>query len=426
MEKLKRKMIRTVFLSVLLVFFVLTLVSHFFISYYFSNQADASTLLIEMNNYKMPNYYQFKNLMETNELGFFFLKYDAETYTRTRYFTVELDENLNLIDKDMQFVAIGTADDQHAEVMAQKAVNKNSETGYIDEFRYRVNWNGASKTYTVIFLNCNENLTFKRIATLFLLLLAIIFTFLVTLVFSFFSNRFMRPFEENSRRQKQFITDASHELKTPLSIISANAQVLEYKTGANEWTHNIVQQTNRMTNLINELTTLSKMDEIDTDLVMEIIDFSEIIQTTMKPFQEVIEEKGASLSLIVPDNITFCGNKEQLTQLVSILGENASKYVSRDGLVQVTLSYNRRNATLRVFNTCELDADFNESRLFDRFYRPDSSRTSSTGGHGIGLSIAKKIVSQHNGSIDVKKEKNGIIFSASVSRKINRTESFSK
>lgn len=426
MEKLKRKMIRTVFLSVLLVFFVLTLVSHFFISYYFSNQADASTLLIEMNNYKMPNYYQFKNLMETNELGFFFLKYDAETYTRTRYFTVELDENLNLIDKDMQFVAIGTADDQHAEIMAQKAVNKNSETGYIDEFRYRVNWNGASKTYTVIFLNCNENLTFKRIATLFLLLLAIIFTFLVTLVFSFFSNRFMRPFEENSRRQKQFITDASHELKTPLSIISANAQVLEYKTGANEWTHNIVQQTNRMTNLINELTTLSKMDEIDTDLVMEIIDFSEIIQTTMKPFQEVIEEKGASLSLIVPDNITFCGNKEQLTQLVSILGENASKYVSRDGLVQVTLSYNRRNATLRVFNTCELDADFNESRLFDRFYRPDSSRTSSTGGHGIGLSIAKKIVSQHNGSIDVKKEKNGIVFSASVSRKINRTESFSK
>ncbi|MCR4803831.1 MAG: HAMP domain-containing histidine kinase [Lachnospiraceae bacterium] len=425
MKKLRRKMIRTVFLSAISVFALLMIVIYTSISYYFSHHSDTMTALIAANNNEAPDYQEYSSMKEDTAYSFFF-RYDPETYTRTRFFTVILDKDSNFVRWAHSKIASTSIAEKDAVKLASKVIKKDRKTGYIDTYRYRITWNGSEGTYSIIFLNCSDDLLIKNIIVLFSMFAAIILTLLTTIIFTLFSNHFMKPFVENSHRQKQFITDASHELKTPLSIISANAQVLEFKTGENEWLQNIIHQTTRMTNLINELTTLSKMEEVSDDLVLETLNFSQITVDTLSPFQELIEEHNATLQLSIQNDIYVNGNKEQITRLVSILGENASKYVKSGGTVIATLTANRKNLILRIFNTADLPSDFNPNRLFDRFYRPDSSRTSATGGHGIGLSIAKKIVTTMGGTIETKKEKDGITFVAFIPRiKKDRHDSWS-
>lgn len=428
MKKLRIKMIRTVFLSVMTVFLILTIITNASISYYFTTEADNLIFMLTINNYEPINYEEIKK----NENGLYnrfadtITIYDSDTFKKMRYFIVTLDTDKNGISFNGNHISDSTITQKTAYSMASSVATKSKKTGYKNNYRYRleeITDEFGNTGYVVVFLNCTDDLAFQHIATLFLLLLCIIFTVLITLVFSIFSDRFMRPFEENSKRQKQFITDASHELKTPLSIISANAQVLEYKHGSNDWTKTIITQTDRMGNLINNLLLLAKMDELNNNSILEEVDFTQIVTNTIEPFQEVLEKKNASLSLNLQKPVTFVANKEQMKQLVSILIENATKYVEDDGEVIVTLSRSKRFATLKIYNTADLSEDFDGQRLFDRFYRPDHSRTSSTGGHGIGLSIAKKITNQMNGNIDVKKEANGITFQASLSCQMKLTAS---
>ena len=228
---------------------------------------------------------------------------------------------------------------------------------------------------------------------------------LITIIFIIASKRVVRPFEVNSQRQKQFITDASHELKTPLAIISANAEVLQYKGEQNEWLQNIVEQAKRMGKLINQLLVLAKLDEVQENNERQEIDMKELVEKAVEPFHEVLEQKDVMLSVEAEDGLIVRANREQIEQLVTILMDNASKYVSEHGsIVWVTFS---------IANTTEEDK-IDTARLFDRFYRNDSSRSSKTGGHGIGLSIAKKIVDAHKGSIAAESEGNTVIFSGMI------------
>lgn len=420
MKKLRKKMIRTVFLSVMTVFLILTFITNASISYYFTTEADNLISMLTINNYQPINYEEIKKNKDGlyNRFADAMTIYDSDTFKKMRYFIVTLDTDKNGISFNGNYISDSTITKETAYSMASSVAAKSKKAGYKNNYRYRLEQitdEFGNTGYVVVFLNCTDDLAFQHIATLFLLLLCTIFTILITLVFSIFSDRFMRPFEENSKRQKQFITDASHELKTPLSIISANAQVLEYKHGSNDWTQTIITQTDRMGNLINNLLMLAKMDELNADLLLEEVDFTQIVTDTIEPFREVLEKKHASLSLNLQAPVTFVANKEQMKQLVSILIENATKYVEDDGEVIVTLSRTKRFATLKIYNTANLAEDFDGQRLFDRFYRPDHSRTSSTGGHGIGLSIAQKIATQMNGGIEAKKEANGITFQASLS-----------
>lgn len=428
MKKLKNKMIRTVFLSVLTVFLILIIITNASISYYFTTEADNLISMLSINNYEPINYEEIKK----NENGLYnrftdaIAIYDSDTFKKMRYFIVTLDTDKNGISFNGSHISDSDITQETAYSMATSVAVKSQKTGYKNNYRYRLEEIAdefGTTGYVVVFLNCNDSLAFQHIATLFLLLLCVIFTLLITFVFSIFSDQFMRPFEENSKRQKQFITDASHELKTPLSIISANAQVLEYKQGSNDWTKTIITQTERMGNLINNLLLLAKMDELNNNLLLEEVEFTQIVADTIEPFREVLEKKHASLSLNLQKPVTFVANKEQMKQLVSILIENATKYVENNGEVIVTLSRTKRFATLKIYNTAHLSEDFDGQRLFDRFYRPDYSRTSSTGGHGIGLSIAKKIATQMNGGIEAKKEANGITFQASLSCQMKLTAS---
>ncbi len=220
--------------------------------------------------------------------------------------------------------------------------------------------------------------------------------------------------------QKQFVTDASHELKTPIAIISANAEVLAYKDGENEWINNITAQVTRISELVNELLTLNRLEEVDTVTDIETLDLSGIMIKTADSFEEVLKNKNCTFEKDVKEGVSFNGNHAQIERLVSVLTENASKYVSDGGVVRIGLTVGQRYTTMTFYNTCEIDPQADFTHLFDRFYRTDASRTSKTGGHGIGLSIAKRIVDLHNGTISAIPQNDGLLFQVRLSNKLKK------
>lgn len=417
MHKLSQKMIRITFLSVVSVFLVISLILYTALSSYNMAQADGMTKLISMNNGEVPQLKEYQNSKYIISHSIFQIDFDEESSYRTRYFIVYLDSSSNAVDTNIKHIASVTVSEatELSKQVLNKVSPKKKTTGYVKDYRYRIVTDKEENSSYIIFLDCGQTLLFQHTAILVILFTALCFTLLITLVFALFSKKAMEPFEENTKRQKQFITDASHELKTPLSIISANAQVLEYKTGQNDWTKNIVTQTQRMGTLINELLVLSKLDEMGPDILLEQINVSELLYEGVEPFQEIAEEKNVTITEQIDSNIILYANRDALSKLISILTENATKYVTEGGKIVISLSATRRYATISIHNTATIAEGLDYERLFDRFYRPDGSRTSSTGGHGIGLSIAKKIASQMGGTIEAKPEKDGITFTATIS-----------
>ena len=214
-----------------------------------------------------------------------------------------------------------------------------------------------------------------------------------------FSNNALKPVRNSIEKQKQFITDASHELKTPLAIISADADVLEICEGESEWLTSIKEQTERLSVLVRNLVDLSKLDEASGDVQHEVFDLSEAVFDTAANFETLAKRNGLSFSVSAAEHIMYKGNEAELRQLVSILCDNAVKYASKDGHITVSLYKTSKNIFLDVFNDCDNVEKEQIDRLFDRFYRSDNSRSRETGGYGIGLSIAKAIVSRHRGRI---------------------------
>lgn len=418
MKKLRKKMVFVVFLSAVSVFALTFIIVCLLLIIYNTYQADGMTQIISTNNGVVPKMQEYKkNTLDKIQNQ---IEFNEESAFRTRYFVVYFNDDMQSEKADLAHVA--SIDEVTAYEMAELALSKNKTVGYIDEYRFRLSENSDGKNI-VIFLDCSENFASQRVADIILAAISILFTLLITFIFAIFSKRVLKPFEENSRKQKQFITDASHELKTPLAIISANAEVLEYKSGSNEWLCNITEQVSHMSGLINDLLTLSKMEEFDAGLEVENVNFSDVMNEIIISFSEVFKQKNVNLQTNIDSAIRLNGNKKQLTMLISILVENASKYVTDSGIIKISLTSSNRYTTFEIFNTAELDGGINLDSLFDRFYRPDGSRTSTTGGHGIGLSIAKKITSLHNGSISVRQVDNGICFTAEISNNIKVKES---
>lgn len=209
----------------------------------------------------------------------------------------------------------------------------------------------------------------------------------------------MAPIADSYKKQKRFISDAGHEIKTPLTIINANVDLLESE-GEKEELADIRQQTERLTELTNELIMLSKMEESEQTLQKIDIPLSDLVAETAASFRAPAAARGLSFTAEVTPGITANASPDAVRHLVSLLMENAVKYSPDGGEIRLKLTAQRRAAVLTVFNTTENDVDGNDlPHVFDRFYRADTSRNSQTGGHGIGLSIAKAIVDAHGGSI---------------------------
>ncbi len=416
MKKLKRRLIYTVTLSLFLVFSILTASLYIVLSWYVSNRSDAMTELICNNGGVMPRFQEYRKFEK--ELLDELLYFDEETAFKARYFVIHFDSNKEIIDINLSHIA--AVDSETANKMIHKAFSKGNTTGYINEYRYRIS-SLSGNDNTAVFLDVGNEIFAVRIAIAGMVAVTLILTIFVLLLFAFLSNKVLRPFEENNRMQKQFITNASHELKTPLSVIRITSELLTYKNSENNaYISNIKNQIDRMSGLIDELLTLSKMEEFDGELFIEEINLSNLVEEQLESFNEVFSGKEVKVISKIQPDIILNANIQQITMLISILIENASKYVNSPGTVEVSLSSSMRFTTFKIYNTAELPADLDCKKLFERFYRPDSSRNQSTGGHGLGLSIAHKIVTLHKGTITAKKKDNGIIFTAEISNSLKK------
>ena len=215
----------------------------------------------------------------------------------------------------------------------------------------------------------------------------------------FLSAYIVKPFLENYEKQKRFITDAGHELKTPLTIIDADAEVLEMDFGENEWLSDIQNQTKRLTDLTNNLILLARMEEESMKLPMVEFPLSDVAEEVIGNFQTLAKAQNKFLHGKIQPMISMKGDEKAIRQLIGILLDNAVKYSDEKGEILLTVEVQRNHIFLSVFNTTEFINKKEIAHLFERFYRADKSRNSQTGGYGIGLSIAAATVRANKGKI---------------------------
>jgi len=224
--------------------------------------------------------------------------------------------------------------------------------------------------------------------------------------------RIITPLEQNDLRQKQFVSDAGHELKTPLSVISTNAELLQRQSGDSEWLSNIRYETDRMSTLVRQLLDLSRAE--NAELVTENIDLSRTVTGEVLPFESVAFEQGLTIESDITDGIFVSGNPSQLSQVVSILLDNAIRHSSGGDTVTVSLHNEHKQAVLTVTNPSEPIPAEKLARLFERFYRVDEVRNSEDGHYGLGLAIAKAITERHGGGIEIKCEDGRVSFKVTI------------
>ncbi len=313
----------------------------------------------------------------------------------SRYFSVLLDEKGNIILTDTSKIA--SIDTEKAIEYASEIWEKGTEKGFLDEYRYwKCAYNGEVR---IIFLDCRRQLdNFQNflITTLGVSCVGLLSVFILMV---YLSARIVKPFSDNYEKQKRFITDAGHELKTPLTIIEADTEVLEMDFGENEWLQDIQSQTKRLAELTNTLVVLSRMEEGKNSSMRVEFPLSDMVEEVGHTFQDParVQEKG--LTSMIEPMVSMKGDEKAIQGLVTILLDNAVKYSNENGQIFVTLEKKKNRIYLSVFNTTEFISREQIPYLFDRFYRTDVSRNSQTGGYGLGLSIAAATAESHKGKI---------------------------
>ena len=329
-------------------------------------------------------------------------RFSVETPFETRYFTVTVDENGEVTDCDLDRIA--AVDEETAEEYTQTAQQKNKTTGFQGIYRYRVTETEDGAKY--VFLDCRREISNFRtvlVTTISVSLLGLAAVFVLVVIFS---RMVFRPVEESIQKQKRFITDASHELKTPLTIIDANTEVMEMESGESQWTKSTRKQIQRLSGLVQQLVTLSRLDEEKGLEEKCEFNLSEAVSECVQPYESLAQTREKNLTLNIEENLIYTGDERSIRQLAGILMDNAVKYSSENGNITLTLKKKGKKIFLEVYNDADDLPQGKLDVLFERFYRLDSSRNSGTGGSGIGLSVAKAIVQAHKGKITAE-NKNG-------------------
>jgi len=331
-----------------------------------------------------------------NEQDFDFM--GPETPFSTRHFTVFFDKNGEVAQTFME--SIFSVPEGKAIEYAKTAIDKGSERGWIYNYRYKVFSTEKGDGVVLVDGSMNRAAMVQSIAIagVVLLVCAVLVLTLILLL----SKRAVKPIAESYEKQKQFITDANHELKTPLTLILTNLDIAESELGKNEWLADIRSEGNRMTELVNQLVALSRMDEESYALNISQVPLGKIVSDTVSEFEPLAVSRGKTLGADVDTALTCLGDENLLRRLIGILLDNAIKYCDYGGDIVVTL-HRHRHTVLTVENTYAAVGELALNRLFDRFYRADKARTFQ-GGYGIGLSMAKSIVEKHKGEITAYKK----------------------
>lgn len=346
----------------------------------------------------------------------------------SRFFTVSVSSDGEV--EQVNVARIAAVDSDEAADYAGKVLESGEEKGFVGEFRYSISSDSSRKTIT--FLDCGRVLDSWRDFLRASVLMSLAGLLIVFVIICYFSGRIVRPVAESYDKQKRFVTDAGHEIKTPLAIIKANLDLMDMELDSvenvsgrsaetdelRESLGDIDDQVDRLTGLTNDLVYLSRMEEAGNTMIMTDVPLSDVVNESVSSFVPLARERGKALIKDVEPAVSVRGSTGELEKLMSILLENAIKYsleprrieLGKDecGMpappeIRVELRRDGRNALIEVANETETELT-NESlaHVFDRFYRTDGSRNSATGGHGIGLSMAQAIVNAHSGKISAR------------------------
>lgn len=320
-------------------------------------------------------------------------RFGPEVRFSTRHFTVWFDRDEEPFLVDTEF--IHAVDAAEAADYAQDVLDKGNDRGWYSHYRYKVY--DTSLGSAVVFVDGSSNLSSLYQSLGITLVVLISASLVILLLIALISKRVMKPVAESYEKQKQFITDANHELKTPLTLILTNLDIAQQELGENEWLEDIRAEGQRMTGLVNQLVALSRMDEDARPVELRKLAFSELVSDTVSEFAPLIAQKQKQLQVQIDPGIICTGDEVLLRRVVSILMDNAAKYCDDGGTITVRLQ-KQRQVVLQVENTYAQVGNVPLNKLFDRFYRADKART-YTGSFGIGLSMAKSIAEKHHGQI---------------------------
>lgn len=323
-----------------------------------------------------------------------------------RIFSISYDADGNVLDVDYNPHTDLEKDDILAigEKVSEKDLRKTSEKGIVQsQYLYLIRNRETSSEIYFLDYSVEHSMNYRLF---YLCLLAGLLGMLVLFAAVFFlSGWIIRPVQNAFELQKQFISDASHELKTPLTIITANGEVLSSSLGKNnKWLNHILEQAARMNTLIRELLDLARLDEVENKPVFVKFDLSHAVSAAALSFESIAFESCKTFRMQIAEGILYRGSEQTLRQLVTILLDNAFKYADENGTVTLTLSAKGEKKILTVHNTGKGIAPEDQKHIFERFYRSDSSRSRDSGGYGLGLSIASSIAELHRGRISVKSD----------------------
>ncbi len=325
------------------------------------------------------------------EMGIHFTE---ETPYETRYFIVKWNRDQQI--EEINTGHIAAISSKEAQEYALKVMETGKKKGYMDQYKFLLI--EKEDAFLLIFLDCHQELFMVAFVCFWSCIIMIISLMIVFVLVFIFSKRAIKPVAESIEKQKQFISDAGHEIKTPITIISANVDVLELLEGENEWILSIRHQIKRLTELVQGLLNMAKMEEQEK---LEFVRFcmNDLVKKEAEVFEVLAQAEEKEIKINIDSEVWCVGEEKSIQQLINILLDNAIKYSSKGSDIEITVRQQKKGIRLEIENIGE-DVPAEElDKLFDRFYRMDSSRARETGGYGIGLAMAKAIVERHKGKI---------------------------
>ena len=291
--------------------------------------------------------------------------------------------------------------EDEAQSLAKEVCESGKDSGKSGRYKYLMTDSKNVGGKVVVFLDVSDEYISSVRVLLLSIGMGILFWLLILMLVILMSKKAIEPVAESIEKQKQFITNAGHELKTPIAIIQSNTEAMELYNGESKWSRNIKDQAIRLTNLVQNLLVLSRLDE-QMPGQMEEVRFSELVTTFLNQFRQSFEERNIALHTEIQSGIRIHADKAQIEQLISIFMDNAVKYANENGTVEVHLEKKAKHVIFEVENTCGQLPEVPSQKLFERFYRGDASHNQKNGGYGIGLSMAQSIAEQNKGMITAK------------------------